>query len=257
MKINKIVKLKDNKYKIYINGESIITYDNVILDNDILYKQNIDNKLYEKILLDTNFFNIYNKVVKHILKKRRSEKEINLYLKKYELEENKVNRIINKLKELKLIDDIEFCRAYINDKLYLSKCGFRKIKNDLLEHNIPLNIIEEQLNNIDTNILDNRLEKLVLKKINSNKKYSSYSLKQKILNEMINLGYDKNKILEIVERNIKNDTNILNKEFEKNYIKLQKKYSGIELKNRIKQKLLQKSFDMEEINILLKEKIEE
>ena len=156
-----------------------------------------------------------------------------------------------------MIDDVEFCKAYINDKLYLSKNGINKIKSDLINHNISLSIIEEQLNNIDTNVLNNRLETLIIKKINGNKKYSSYLLKQKILNEMINLGYEKNKILEILEMNINNDDSILNKEFEKNYTKLEKKYKGIELRNKLKQKLLQKGFNIEEINKLLKEKTEE
>ena len=257
MEISKIVKMKDNKYKIYINNEYIVTYDNVILENDLLYKKNIDTKLYKKILIDTNYYNIYNNIVKLILKRKRSEKEVKLYLKKYEIEENTMQKIINKLKEIKLIDDVEFCKSYINDKLYLSKSGINKIKNELLDHNIELNIIEEKLNNVDISVLDNRLEKLVIKKINNNKKYSNYLLKQKILNEMINLGYEKNKILQVLEANLTNDISVLNKEFEKNYTKLEKKYNGVELITKLKQKLLQKGFNIDDINKLLKEKTEE
>ena len=77
MEINKIVKLKNNKYKIYIGSEVITTYDNVILENNLLYKKSIDDKLYNKILNDTNYFDIYNKIVKYILKKRRSERNDN------------------------------------------------------------------------------------------------------------------------------------------------------------------------------------
>lgn len=249
--------MKDNKYKIYINNEYIVTYDNVILENDLLYKKNIDTKLYKKILIDTNYYNIYNNIVKLILKRKRSEKEVKLYLKKYEIEENTMQKIINKLKEIKLIDDVEFCKSYINDKLYLSKSGINKIKNELLDHNIELNIIEEKLNNVDISVLDNRLEKLVIKKINNNKKYSNYLLKQKILNEMINLGYEKNKILQVLEANLTNDISVLNKEFEKNYTKLEKKYNGVELITKLKQKLLQKGFNIDDINKLLKEKTEE
>ena len=46
MLIEKIEKLKNNKYNIYINGEKITTYDNIILENNILYKKQIDNDLY-------------------------------------------------------------------------------------------------------------------------------------------------------------------------------------------------------------------
>lgn len=257
MEINKIIKMKNNKYKIYIDGETIITYDNVILENNLLYKKKVDKDLYNKILSDTSYFDIYNKIVKYILKRRRSEKEINLYLTKLEVNNSNKNNIINKLKEINLINDIEYCKAYINDKLYLSKDGINKIKQDLINQNISIDVIEKEFRNIDINIFNDRLEKLIIKKIKNNKKYSSSFLKQKILTEMINLGYNKDKILDILNNNIEFDNNILEKEFNKIYNKLNKRYSGIELENKIKQKLIQKGFKVEGINKLLQEKTED
>ncbi|MBQ9071621.1 MAG: RecX family transcriptional regulator [Bacilli bacterium] len=257
MKIDKIIKMKDNKYKIYIDGESFITYDNVILDNDLLYKKDIDNKFYNKLINDTKYYDIYNKTVKYILKKKRSEKEINEYLVKSEVNEKDINKIITKLKDIRLINDIEYCKSYINDKVYLSKNGINKIRIDLLEQNIPIEIIEQELKNIDSDILNDRLEKLIIKKINSNKKYSNFHLKQKILMEMINLGYPKEKILQIIDNNLEDDDKIVKREFDKLYTKLKIKYNGYELKNKLKQKLLSKGFDLDIINKLIQEKIED
>ena len=249
--------MKNNKYKIYIDGESIITYDNVILENNLLYKKNIGIGLYNKILSDTKYFDIYNKIVKFILKKRRSEKEINLYLIKNEVSDNDRNKIIVKLKEINLINDIEYCKAYINDKIYLSKDGINKIKKDLLNQSISIDIIENEFRNVDIDVFDDRLKKLIVKKIKCNKKYSNNFLKQKILNEMINLGYNKDNVLKIINDNIEFDNNILERELNKIYNKLSKKYIGIELENKLKQKLIQKGFKVEEINKLLQKKAEE
>ena len=252
MYINKIIKMKNSKYKIIIDDDSIITYDSVILDNDLLYKKNIDKNLYNKIINDTNYYDIYNKTVKYILKRRRSEKEINDYLNKFEISDNIKTSIINKLKDINLINDIDFCKAYINDKLYLSKYGINKIKNDLLNHNIPTDVIQNLLENIDNQIISNRLETIIIKKIKNNTKYSNYYLKQKILNEMISLGYNKEDIVSIIDRNVTNDNNILNKEYKKIEMSLSKKYSGYELNNKIKQKLLSKGFSLDDINLLIK-----
>lgn len=251
MEIKKIVKSKNNKYKIYIGEEVITTYDNVILENNLLYKKNIDDKLYNKILNDTTYFDIYNKTVKYILKKRRSEKEINIYLNKFVINDNDKNKIINKLKEIKLINDIEYCKAYINDKLYLSKEGINKIKNHLLKENIPVDIINQELKKVDISILDEHLEKIIIKKIKNNKRYSNNILKRKIMNEMINLGYDKDKIIHILESNINSDSEVLKNEFNKIYNKFKNKYSSYQLENKIKQKLIQKGFKLEDINKLL------
>ena len=54
MKIEKYVKLSKNKYRIiFENGEVFDTYDNVILDNDLLLTHSISLELYKKILSDT------------------------------------------------------------------------------------------------------------------------------------------------------------------------------------------------------------
>lgn len=254
MQITKIQKLKNNKYNIIIDGEKITTFDNVILENNLLYKKVIDKVLYEKIVEDTKYFDIYNKTIKYILKRRRSEKEIREYLIKNGLIQ--IEDTIKRLKKNNLINDLEYCKAFINDSILLGKSGINKIKNELIKQGIDINIIEESLKNIDSSIFDNKLEKIIIKKIKANKKYSNMYLKQKILNELMNLGYTKDSIINILEENIIDDNNILDNEFDKIYFKLLKKYDGEELIKKVKIKLLSKGFKLEEINILIQRKTE-
>ena len=257
MLITKIEKLKNNKYKVIIDNQKIITFDNVILDNNLLYKKNIDVDLYNKILKDTQYYENYNKVVKHIIRRRRSEKEIREYMVKLDLNCEDIEKIILKLKNTNLINDLEYCRAYINDSIYLSKNGINKIKDHLVNQDISINVIDDMLNNIDLEIFDDRLEKLIVKKIKSNNKLSNSFLKQKLLNEMIHLGYSKEKVIYIIEENLKYDKTILIKEFDRLYKKLSSKYNDKELLKNIKQKLLLKGFVIEEINKLMQEKTED
>ena len=257
MKINKITKLKDNKYKILIDNETITTYDNVLLENELLYKKNIDVKLYKKILKDTLFYEVYNKTIKYIMKKLRSKKEIKIYLQKYDLSNSDIERIITKLESINLINDVVYAKAYINDQIYLSKNGIYKIKEYLLSQNIPSELIEEEISKIDPSIMDERLEKMILKRIRLNKKYSNNELRNRILREVVNLGYNKNKAIEIIDNNLIEDSNIIDKEYNKIYTKLSKKYTGYELDNRIKQKLYSKGFNIDEINNVIQNKTED
>lgn len=256
MLIEKIEKLKNNKYNIYINGEKITTYDNVIIGNNILYKKQIDNELYQKILNETEYYSIYNKVVNYILKKRRSEKEIIQYLNKLNLTLKEADKMINKLKDINLINDREYCRAYINDKVYLSNFGINKIKNELINQDISLHIIEEELDKIDKTIFYTRLEKILTKKIKSNKKYSSSYLKQKVLNDLLKLGYEKNAIIEMINKYSIEDSSVLEYEFNKLCTKLINKYDGENLNKKIEQKLLMKGFNIHEIKKLIQKKTE-
>lgn len=248
MKIDKIKKT-GKKYKIILeDGTEIKTFDDVIINYNLLYHKNIDDTLLNKIIKDNAYYEVYNKVLNLISKKIRSEKEINEFLNKYDVDKDK---IINKLKSINLINDKLFAKAYISDKINLSNEGIDKIKNDLLKHNIDLNIILEELSKVDDELIDKKIIKLINKKV-KNSKYTGYKLKYKIVNELINLGYDKYKIIEIYDSlGIKSD-NSINKEYDKLYKQLNKKYSGKELEYKINTKLYNKGYTKEEIDSIQK-----
>lgn len=244
MKVVKIKKLANNKYKIYLDNNDVIdTYDEVILKNNILYKKEIDDELYKKLTKDNTYYALYNKCINLISKRIRSEKEVRDYLAKYESKD--IDKIIDNLKQVHLINDDIFMKAYISDKINLTNNGPLRIENDLISHNIDVNKIEEELAKIDIEIIKNKINKYISKKAKSNK-HSSYFFKEKILNELINEGYPKDLILLSLDKlNIK--SNIEN-EYKKIYNKLSKKYDSNELDYQIKNKLYQKGYKKEEID---------
>lgn len=252
MKIEKIKKV-GNKYKIeFDNHEKLTTYDDVILENGLLYHPEIDANILNKITIDHNFYDVYYKSIQYISKRLRSEKEMKTYLNKYNANEKDKKEIIHKLKEIGLVNDENFVKAYVSDKIHLSTSGPYKIKKELLEHDIEESIIEKELRKIDNEDLYNKMVKLITKKV-KNSKYTGYYLKQKVVNEMSNLGYDKQEVIAIFEHLDKDDSSLLQKEYEKNYKKLSNKYSGKELTNKLKQKLYQKGFALSDIQMILEE----
>lgn len=252
MKI-KTIKKQANKYKIILEDNTIIiTYDDIIIKNNILYKKELDEDLIKRIEEENNYYEAYNKTIKYIKTKLRSEFEIKKYISKLEINENDKTEILEKLKTEKLIDDKFYVKAYIHDRIELSNEGPNKIKESLLKEYIDENIINQELETIDKRQIKEKLEKLILKKLKTNHKYSGNMFKQKILNYFINLGYDKSDINEIIDKNQIDDNEIIKKEYDKLYNKLKQKYNDYELNLKIKQKLYQKGFKIEEINKMLK-----
>ena len=136
MKIESIKK-SGSKYKILLdNGRIINTYEEVILNNGLLFHKYINKNLLEKINIDTNYYKSYNKALDMINRRLRSEKEIKQYLIKSEVEEKDIEEIINNLKRIGLIDDRLFAKAYTNDKVNLSTDGPDKIRKYLENNNI-------------------------------------------------------------------------------------------------------------------------
>lgn len=251
MKIEKIKKLNNGKYKIeFDNKEKITTYDEVILEENILFKKELDNELINKINIKNDYYKIYNKTIKYIMTKIRSEKEINLYLDKQKIDKEDKEKIIESLKSKKLLNDDNFYISYISDRLRLSSDGPDKIKNELISHNIDINKIEEELFKYNDFIYE-KLEKLMIKKAKQIKKYSLYIIKQKIREYFINLGYKKDMIEELLNNMTFDNDDALKKEYEKQYNKLIKKYKDEELKYKIKQNLYQKGYKLDDINKIM------
>jgi len=251
MKIDKIKKMSGGKYKIVLeDGDTLTTYDDVILNTNILYSKEIDDETLEKIKNKNDYYTIYNKTIKFISKRLRSEYEVEEYLKKLETSDNDIKKIISSLKESGFINDSQFVKAYIYDRFNLSSDGPYKIKKDLINYKIEENIIEDNLSNLKDDDIKNKLEKIISKKIKLDHKHSINIIKNKIKVDLYNLGYDSYMIEDILN-NIKIESNI-EKEFNLIYNKLNKKYSGIELENKIKQKLYQKGYSFTEINEQLK-----
>lgn len=249
MKIEEIKKQKNGKYKItFESGEILITYDDVILNNGLLFHKDIDSLLFNKLNEETKYYDIYDKTIKYIEKKLRSRKEIELFLDKNEVGVNDKKKIIAKLESINLINDKLFANAYFQDRINLSSDGPYKIINELKKNNISDDIILLVEEKIDDDVIYEKLNKLVLKKIRSNHNKSNYMLKQKIIIDMINLGYEKGMIIDIIDKNIDNSNTVIQNEYKKLFNKLSKKYYDEELDRMIKNKLIQKGFSSDEIN---------
>ncbi len=251
MKIEKIKKQSNNKYKITLeNGDIINTYDDVILSTNMLYTKEIDDETLKKIQVKNDYYSLYNKAIKFISKRLRSEFEVNEFLIKNNALEIDIKKIIDNLKQNGFINDVNFAKAYIYDRFNLSNDGPYKIKKDLTNYNIDSNIIEENISLIKNSDIKDKLEKYVLKKVKIDHKHSINTLKNKLRVDLYNLDYE-NSMIEEVLNNVKYNNNI-EKEFNIIYNKLSKKYSDYELKTKIKEKLYQKGYSFEEINEQIK-----
>lgn len=254
MKIESIKKTSGNKYKIkFDNGETLSLEDQVIIDYNILFKKEIDNDLIFELNKANEKYEVYNKVVKYIMKKMRSQKEIEKYIEKYDLSKEEKDVIFDKLRSINLLNHELYAVSYVADKINLSKEGPLKIRKDLEEKGIEREYIDNALKKYD---LIERLNKMVLlfqKKVNNNKKYSNNELKKRFISELDRLGYSRDFTLECLNKITFSNNDIIKKEYDKLYTKLSKKYNGNELNYKIKGKLFQKGFSSEEINNIINE----
>lgn len=196
MKIEKYKKIKDNKYRITLdNGTILDVYEDVIIKNNLLYKKDIDISLLNELDKDNMYEDVYNIALKYISVRLRSINEIEIYLKRKKINDEVISNTIDRLKKNNFLDDEIFTKAFIQDKLNFTSMGKYKLINELYHLNVDNEIIDKFINDIDDKVWDNRINKLINKYLKSNKKYSGNILKNKIYIYLVNLGYDKNLVI--------------------------------------------------------------
>lgn len=242
MKIDKYKYKRNGEYEVFIGNNKYIIYEDIIIKNNLLSKKEITDKELNKYLEDNKYYEAYYKCIKYINTKLRTQKEIRDYLQKNEFDSNLIKDVIKKLKDDKYLDDDIYSKAYIHDQIILKMIGPYKIKKDLLKLGINADVINSNLNVYTKEIEFEKLNRLIPKQINSNKNKSSYVLKNKVLNDMINKGFTKEYIEYVLENQSFDDSEIYKKEYDKLCNKLSKKYSGNQLEYKIKEKLYQKGF---------------
>lgn len=240
MKIIKYNKVSNNKYDVILeNNEKIKLYEDVILKEELLLKKEIND--IDKILEINSKYEIYDVSLKYLNHHVISIKGMKEYLKRKKYQEIDINNTINKLIKNGYLNDKYYAKCYISDHVNLSNDGPLKIKRHLEDNDISYNDYSEYLK-IDDNIWINKINEYLIHQLKVNKK-SNYCFKNKMLLNLINLGYEREMINECLSHvEVKNIAVLKSKEEEKIRIKLARKYSGEELEYRIKQKLYQKGF---------------
>lgn len=241
MKIIKYSKKGSNKYKVYLeDGSEILLHENVILTNELLIKKEIENK--SDLLKQNSKYEIMDVSIKYLASKTKSIKEMYDYLRKKDYSEEDIEKIIKYLIEKNYLNDKIYSRNYIMDRIKLSNDGPIKIIKYLESQNINESDYCDYLGLFTKEIIYSKINKYIEKMIKCNKK-SKYVLKNKIIINLINLGYEKEDINYCLNRNFDFDDSS-NKEIEKNklYNKLKHKYSGEELERKIREKLYQHGY---------------
>ena len=199
MEIIKYEKKGNNNYQVYFDdGRKLLINEDVILKYKLLYKKEIDEDLLKNILTDNANYGIYNKCVKYIGVRIRSINEMKEYMQRMGATDERINETIDKLLKNKLLDDDAFARAYVNDKIKFSTLGPYRIAAQLKTQHIDDAIIYKYIDEIDDGFLYDKIDKQINKLIKSNHKKNN--LKIKIYNNLINAGYDKSMVIEMINK---------------------------------------------------------
>lgn len=191
MTITRIEKQTNNqkRYSIYIDEKFAFG----VSEEDLIYfklKENseITEQRYNYIMEYMIYTKAKDKAYKFLGYKARSEKEVRDKLTKENYPQEIIDRIIELFKHYNYINDENYTKAYINNRIKFKPRAKRMLKYELAQKGIDSDTIENIIDssNIDeTDIAINLLQKKL-----KNKKDIEQKEKQRIYNYMLRRGFD-------------------------------------------------------------------
>lgn len=191
MTITRIEKQTNNqkRYSIYIDEKFAFG----VSEEDLIYfklKENseITEQRYNYIMEYVIYTKAKDKAYKFLGYKARSEKEVRDKLTKENYPQEIIDRIIELFKHYNYINDENYTKAYINNRIKFKPRAKRMLKYELAQKGIDSDTIENIIDssNIDeTDIAINLLQKKL-----KNKKDIEQKEKQRIYNYMLRRGFD-------------------------------------------------------------------
>ena len=242
MKIERYKYIKSGFYEIKLEDRTLILHEDCITKNKILLKKELSLEEIEKLELEQIFYKLKKEAVDLLNKKLLSKKELKEKLSLI-CDNKKLNEdIINALCMEGYLSDDKYALIYIDNFIRFKDDGPIKMKMELKKKGISEEDYGKYLELFTEEIEKEKIKKFISKKIKQNKNKSSVSFREKLRFDLKNKGFSPN-LINILTSNIYiDDKEIRQKEEEKLYVKLSRKYSGKELLQKVKEKMYQKGF---------------
>jgi regulatory protein len=151
--ITKITRKKSKKpiYGVYVDGSfGFDVSDEVLLKFSLHVGDALDNEKVEQIVTSEGTYRATQIAVNYISYRPRSTKEVVTHLRKKGFSVDLARKVAGHLQKKEMINDTEFARMFVRDKLKRKPTGTAMLRQHLLGRGIAPNIIERVLHEIVT-----------------------------------------------------------------------------------------------------------
>jgi regulatory protein len=204
MKITAIEKQKKGKrYNIFLDGEFAFgIYDDTLGKYGLRTNDELDEKRIKEIKKYDEISFGKRVAYTFLSHQPRTEKEIRDKLKLKKISEKSINEIINKLKELKFINDEDYAKQYLESRLERNPQGKRVLEIKLIKKGIDRNLIKDIIEEKYNPQTETEKALEVLKKYKKKvKSKDKYDLKRKCFAHLLSRGFEYDVINEALSLN--------------------------------------------------------
>lgn len=206
--ITKIEAQKRNKERvnIYIDEDYAFSLSaELVYREGLVPKMEVDSERLSKLATEEGFLKCKESALRTIERTYKTEKEIRekLILKEFDIDS--IERTIEFLKEYNLLNDENYVKMYVKDKI--KNQGQNKIKYALMQKGINEELIKEEISKFNDDSQKEVAYNLAVKKYNllAKREDDKYKLSQKLYRFLTTRGYDYSIVAEVVKKVINSE----------------------------------------------------
>lgn len=193
-------KRNNDRVNIYVDEKFFIAiYKELVFSFNLKKGQEIDTNNFKAILEDEMYMKAKNKALNILSKSSQSEKQIRQKLSN-DFEEHIIDRVLEFLEKYKFIDDEDLATRIVNTNINLNKYGKNKIKQNLYNKGIDKSIIEQTIDEIDSDKEFENALYLGKKRFDRLKNENPQKAYQKIGNHLAYKGFNYDIIKKVLNR---------------------------------------------------------
>jgi len=206
--ITKIEAQKRNKERvnIYIDEDYAFSLSaELVYKEGLVAKMEVDSERLGKIATEEGFLKCKEAALRTIERTYKTEKEMRdkLILKEFDI--NLIDRTLEFLKEYNLLNDENYVKMYVKDKIKSE--GQNKIKYALMRKGINEELIREEIAKFNDGSQKEAAYDLAVKKYNllAKREDDKYKISQKLYRFLTTRGYDYSVVSEVVKKVINSE----------------------------------------------------
>lgn len=197
-----ITKIKTQKNRkrvnVFLDGKFAFGLDiDNLLKTGLRIGQKLTEKQIEELIFKNEFQKLFDKTLRLISFRPRSEKEIRSYLKRKKTRPKIVDELVKKLKKLKQIDDREFAQWWIEQRSTFRPRGRFGLMMELRQKGVDKEIIEKMIGQLNELPL---ATKIAQKKLRTYKNLPREEFYQKMSAYLARRGFSWETIKKVVKK---------------------------------------------------------
>jgi regulatory protein len=259
--VTRLEALKNRRYLVSIKLDNktkkLDVSEDIMVEFRLVNDKVISKTDFKKLVIANDRDIVYQKVLHYALFKMRCVKDVKDYLTKNKIPYEEQSYYLSKLTKTKILDDLKYAEIYVRESFDFKKIGPNKIVFELNKKKIDREIYDQFIEKIKPVDIEENLNHLFNKKLNSIKNKSINIATQNIKQFLVTKGYSFESVASFVDKSKTlirakiNEDEIL----EKDYLIAERKYKKSTNKRmNIISYLLRKGYDYGKVKMMMGEK---